>query len=190
MRNFHTWLSQYLAFAMNFSHSFGGTQLFTLVVTGVTIFTVSYLSPRRRLIGHWHPGPGALSTGPRVSALYRCTPGATCTALYSYRHCTTVHHPHTRRSSSSCGGMQGGDVFEFIINCMSLLNIAHARHCPHRSRWLPWPGARIISTKTVRAGDAEDRANSDTKYKVWDESLSGDGCGGIFLCCGKYLFVV
>ena len=30
----------------------------------------------------------------------------------------------------------------------------------------------------------------DTKYKVWDESLSGDGCGGIFLCCGKYLFVV
>ena len=58
-----------------------------------------------------------------------------------YLHCAvqlpalyTVHHPHTRRSSSSCGGMQGGDVFEFIINCMSLLNIAHARHCPHRSR--------------------------------------------------------
>ena len=27
-------------------------------------------------------------------------------------------------------------------------------------------------------------------YQVWDESLSGDGCGGIFVCCGKYLFVV
>ena len=62
----------------------------------------------------------------------------------------TVHRPHTRSSYV----VPGGDVFEFIINCMSLLNIAHARHGPHHSRWLLWPGALVISTKTARTGDA------------------------------------
>ena len=125
-----------------------------LVVTRLSIFSVSRLvtaATDRTLT----PGPRRPVHRSRVSALYSCTPGATCTGLYSYRHCTAVHHPHTRRSYVVWWDA-GGDVFEFIINCMSLLNIAHARHCPHRSRWLPWPGARIISTKTVtRAGDAE-----------------------------------
>ena len=94
-------------------------------------------------------------TWPPCTALYTCTVHTGTVQLY-----TTPTHV----APMSWGRMPGGDVFEFIINCMSLLNIAHARHCPHRSRWLPWPVARIISTKTVtRAGDAEQTLIQNTK---------------------------
>ena len=98
---------------------------------------------------------------PQCTDVHPALPALRCTVTGTVQLYTTPTHV----VPSSCGGMQGWDVFEFIINCMSLLNIAHARHCPHRSRWLPWPGARIISTKTVRAGDAEGRANS-AGYKI------------------------
>ena len=87
-----------------------------------------------------------------------------------------------------CSDVAGGDVFEFIINCMSLLNIAHARHCPHRSRWLPWPGARIIATKTPTT-QVTPRAE---RAKLWHKIISlrwkfiwSGGCGGIFCVVGN-----
>ena len=179
-------VSQYLAFHMNLSHNFSiYHHSWSLVLQ---YFLSLYLSPRR-LIGHWHPGPGALSTGPRVSALYKCTPGAipalSCTVTGTVQVYTTPTHV----APMSWGGMPGGDVFEFIINCMSLLNIAHARHCPHRSRWLPWPGARIIATKTVtRAGDAEPTLIQNTKsgMKVYLASVVAafvSVVGNIYLWC-------
>ena len=61
-----------------------------------------------------------LTPGPCVRAVQRCT----------VARCTAVHTGSVHLYTAPTRGW--GDVFEFIINCMSPLNIAHARHCSHR----------------------------------------------------------